>query len=690
MRIGTRLTLLAAVIAIFVLGALVGFVTIRAQTLLLGEAFEDIRHRAEAVANDIDRWEETLATAARAVAENPAVRSMDPKGHADSFAGAFPALSAYVYTLYSIGPDGTVFILSDGRRGSGSRADRTYFTEVMAGAPIARQVLMGRSLNPPVPAVAYGFPIPGTEGAGRPAGVLLLASTLTEISNIVGRNLLPGGSVYVVDGNGFLIAHGDPSRLSKEDLVDVSGYPAVRGFAGLPAGEFLRYEDEDRRKIAYKKTAGNGWSVFVEADEEVITSDAGSFTRTGALLGLVGLLVLTVSLWGVSRVVLRPLSDLSTRLGTFAEGGGDLSSRLLIQRSDEVGAAADKFNGFVDSLSGMVATVQAAVEDAASQKTVVASSSTETGAAAEQIAATIRSMRSQIERLAAEAEGASTAAEEIAEDGRHFTVQVQEQASAVAQSSSAVEQMLASIRSVAATARTKTSALAELQAVTDDGREEVEATAEKVTQLAGSLELLQEAIAAINGIASQTNILSMNAAIEAAHAGDSGKGFAVVASEIRSLAESSAENAQVIGLSLGKNAEDIRKLKEFTDNVFNRYGSIESQIGTAREAFDEIARATDELSLGAEEISRAILVLKEATSRVEAGSSRIAERSETIQARAGGVLSVSQEALNGISEIDIGTGEIIEAMRDLNAAVSGLSESIDSVRETVGRFKVRE
>lgn len=689
MKISTRLSLLAVGIAAVILGSLVGFVTIRARSMLLESALEKVRQAAVFTANDIDRWEEIIVTSAKAVTGNTAVRSMDGQSQAAAFAGAFPALEKYVYTLYSISANGDVYILSSGRRGTGSRSDRVYFTEAMAGQPVARQVLMGRSLTPPVPAVAYGFPILSLDGSGRPVGVLLLASALTEISNIVRRNPVPGGSAFVVDGDGYLIAHSDPSLLGTEDLVDFSDSPLVKNARGARPDDFIRYEDDGRRMIGFRKQAGNEWSVYVEVDEGVVTALAGAFTRIGIALGVLGILVLALSLVLAARRVLHPLFDLGSRLAAYATGGGDLSERLLIRRSDEVGKAAGEFNSFLDSLSGIVTKVQSSVVEAGAQKSAVAATAAETGAAADEIAATIRSMRSQIERLSGDAEGSSVAAEEIAADGQLLSHQVHEQASAVAQSSAAVEQMLASIQSVASTARTKLSALSDLQTATARGREEVEATAEKVGELAGSLEQLQETIEAINGIASQTNILSMNAAIEAAHAGDSGRGFAVVASEIRSLAESAAQNAKTIGDSLGKNAEDIRSLKKFTDNVFKQYGSIETQIGTASEAFDEIAHATDELASGAEEISRAVLALREATAEVESSTGRIAERSELIRNHTERVSSVSVESLNGMGEIAAGTGQIIEAMQDLNAAVSRLSDSMDIVQDAIGRFKTR-
>ncbi len=690
MTIKSRLTLFSGVLAAIILASVVTTLTLRARSQLLAQATADLVHTATGIARQIDRWDELIVTTGTAVTSNPEVQRMDAATQGSALAGAAAALQEYVYTVYTIGADGAVFMLSNGTQGSGNRSDRVYFVQAMAGVPVTRQILMGRSLTPPAPAVAYGIPIPSPDGAGRPAGVLLVASELSEVSKIVASALNDTiKAVYVVDNTGILVAHSDPGRMSEEELVDFSGHPPVAAL--LEGGaESSTYTDDDRVQISHTVQSTNGWHIFVEAEEDIITGGAAAFTMIGVALSLVGLVILIVVLWSVASITLRPLGTLAGRLEEYARGGGDLTRRLDVGRNDEIAATSAHFNAFVEVLAQLISAVKGTVRDAEERKETVSSTSTQVAASADEISATVRSIRQQLERLSGEAKQSATAAEEIDRDGRSLMERVSEQASTVEETSASIEEMVASIKNVASTAAAKKKNLNTLHETTGKGRQEVVATKSKVEDMAGSIETLQKTITTINSIAAQTNILSMNAAIEAAHAGAHGRGFSVVAAEIRSLAESAAENSKMISQNLKKNAQDIANLTGFMDNVFAHYEMVEGQIGTVGDAFDEITGAMNELSTGADEIGRAVASLRDTTHGVEAGTRRIGEQSNQIKNHTSSVSMVSAEILNGVGEIDLGTSEISTAMQELTAAVSRLSDAIGHIGRNVSRFKTDE
>ena len=704
MNIRTRLTILAVVFSTAILGVLIGFVTVRARSELLQTALQSIEQSAVTTAHDIERWEEVIVAGTTAIANQTAFRQMDFEVQTDALAGAFAALDRYVYTMYTIDREGVQFALHTGGRGSGQRGDRIYFRQAIAGAAIARQVLLGRSLDPPAPAVAYGLPIFEPDRTDRVAGVLLAAVRLAELSNIIANNVPQDARAFVVSETGVLIAHTDLELVDGGELRSYWEHPAVAAYLeSRQAGQEIRsaagettqtrlsrlheYDDADGHWFAFAVEADNNWIVFVEIDERIVTAEVNTFTTVGIILAAIGAVLIALAIGTVTRVTLKPLNELGVRIESYSHGGGDLTAHLAVQRRDECGQVAESFNEFVAELRDIVASIRVALREANSQKAAAMASSEETAASVDQIAATMQSIRNQIARLDGDAQDSAAASDEIARSSTELKGIIADQVTSVEQSSAAVEQIVASIHNVADTAQSKQEGLAELQTVTERGRDEVKATTDRVDELTGSLGKLQEVVTVINRIASQTNILSMNAAIEAAHAGDSGRGFAVVANEIRGLAESAGVNAKEISQILKKNASDIRELKAFADGVAAHYVAIEQQIGNTRVAFEEITRATGELSTGAESIGEAITVLHNRMQSVSEGSDRIAERSGQIAERNSRVRSISAESLEGMTEISAGTSEISSAMQHLNDAVTRLSEAIGTVDDRLAQFK---
>jgi len=204
---------------------------------------------------------------------------------------------------------------------------------------------------------------------------------------------------------------------------------------------------------------------------------------------------------------------------------------------------------------------------------------------------------------------------------------VTEQASAVAESSAAIEEMIANIRSVTDTLSKNTENVRELQEASEAGHSSLSGVAADIQEIAKESESLLEINLVMQNIASQTNLLSMNAAIEAAHAGELGKGFAVVSDEIRKLAESSASQSKTIGGVLKKIKGSIDKITKSTECVLSRFDAIEDGVKTVAEQENGILNAMEEQGHGSKQILQAIGQVNEITHRVKADARQMVDGS---------------------------------------------------------------
>jgi methyl-accepting chemotaxis protein len=230
--------------------------------------------------------------------------------------------------------------------------------------------------------------------------------------------------------------------------------------------------------------------------------------------------------------------------------------------------------------------------------------------------------------------------------------------------------------------------VSELSSASETGRSGLQEVATDIQEIARESEGLLEINLVMENIASQTNLLSMNAAIEAAHAGEAGKGFAVVADEIRKLAENSSEQSKTISNVLKKIKGSIDKISVSTDNVLKRFEAIDSSVRTVSEQEENIRNAMEEQGEGSKQILEAVSQLNDITSKVKDGSMAMREGSKEVAHEGKNLEQVTQEITGGMNEMATGADQINIAVHEVNELSVRNKQSIDMLVAEVSKFKV--
>ncbi len=436
-----------------------------------------------------------------------------------------------------------------------------------------------------------------------------------------------------------------------------------------------------------------GWKVGeVHGAFEVVSSlDAAKLVGKQATVNVASfaggvMLLLGFALFMIIRVVLKPIA---TYVDAFKMAStGDLTVRATVRARDEIGRIAAFFNDFISTLEHMVGEVKSVTETTENISLELAASSEETAASLHEIRVNTEGMRNKIVHLDGEVSSSSKSAEDVDGYLSRLSELIADQASAINQSSASIEQMSASINNIATAAEEKLRVANELESTALDGQSEMEETEQTIKKVSDSAGVIMEMIQIIQDIASKTNLLAMNAAIEAAHAGDFGKGFAVVADEIRNLAESSAESAKQITQSLGEVTDYIAVSASSTEKTGRIFSDIVGQIKGVSMSMSEMKNATGELSIGAKQILEALGSLVSTTDEVKVSSVDMKARVTAIVDAMRSVAAISRDTKYGMEEITIGIDEIYKAAEAISRAGGENSESVATLKSLVERFKV--
>jgi hemerythrin-like metal-binding protein len=253
---------------------------------------------------------------------------------------------------------------------------------------------------------------------------------------------------------------------------------------------------------------------------------------------------------------------------------------------------------------------------------------------------------------------ASKAVLDIRELVDHFNLQVANLAAASEEAAAASEEMAASVERMSKESGNRYDEIKDLAEMSRMGQEEMKTSLSVIRQVSGSVDALNAFIGSINEIADRTSLLAMNAAIQAAHAGEAGRGFAVVAGEVRKLAASSAESAGAISTRLAALIQTIKKAEETSVNSSQLFSIVEERVQRATDSFLEIRNGSDELAIAGREIRDAVSSLKNISSEIRGASAEVGDSVRGVDERIGHLREVSSGIVADLAEAQSSGAEV--------------------------------
>jgi len=404
------------------------------------------------------------------------------------------------------------------------------------------------------------------------------------------------------------------------------------------------------------------------------------------IIGVISVIFGLVLVILLLRQIFLPIGRINYILKEISMGEGDLTGRIETNRDNEIGELAGYFNLTMEKIRNLVGIIKYKINGLNHTSFELSVNMNKTSTAVDQISSNLDNMENLVVKQENGALVAGEAVGVIKTNIDSLNKMIEQQAESVDRSSSAIEEMTANIHSVTQTLAENSKNVGVLVEASENGKTGLQIVAQEIHEIARESEGLLEINSVMNNIASQTNLLSMNAAIEAAHAGEVGKGFAVVADEIRKLAESSSNQSKTTAAMLKKIKASIDSITKSSNNVLDRFGAIDSSVKTVSEHEQNILNAMQEQETGGKQILESIGILRDITHSVKKGSDDMAKSGETLVKETDEFIKTSQEAAEGMNEILTGINQIKVSVNHVNEMSQENNRNFDSLKQETEKF----
>jgi len=512
-------------------------------------------------------------------------------------------------------------------------AERGYFKTAMEGKAVVSNPVMAKDVNKAVvvavaPVIRNGA-VTGILGGGVP---------LDDVIKLVGEiKTGKSGYAYVMQQDGVLAIHPNKDLAMKFNGITDPSVPAelkaiaekmAKGEQGIGQYSFKG----EAKYIAYAPIPGTTWSLAVNVPKHEVLAKLNSLMWTSIGITLAVLCLALAISFVIAGSITKPLVAMKNMLQDIAQGEGDLTRRLDASSKDELGEASRYFNLFVDKLHGLISQVAATTSRVAAESVQLRSNSEQIATGAEEVAA-------QASTVATASEEMSATSGDIAQNCSMAAEGSQRASSAAMSGAQVVNETINVMHSIAA---------------------RVKSTAQSVENLGSRSEQIGAIVGTIEDIADQTNLLALNAAIEAARAGEQGRGFAVVADEVRALAERTTRATKEIS----------EMIKTIQTETLSAVKAMEAGVG-------EVAIGSEKATDSGRALERILEQINDVTMQINQVATAAEEQTAT-----------TSEISTNIHQITDVVAHTSQGAHESAASANQLSRLAEELRSVVGQFKL--
>lgn len=556
--------------------------------------------------------------------------------------------------VFFAGPDG-MSVPSNGPEVNVT--DRDYYQQAIKGKENISNLIVKKDDGHKV--IAMAVPVKGPNGVIGVFATFFNSQTLLQ--QVKNNKYGQTGYAFMIDGTGTVMAHQDEQKVLKENLTQTESTSlnaVAKKMLQGQAGEDEFDRNGVRSLVAYAPVKTTGWTVALTVPYAEVYAGVSAMGRFNLILIILAALLIAVIALFISWQIAKPIIALARQADVLATG--DLRVDINTGYYGELGVLDRSLKTMVDNLRAIVQKVQESAGQIAS--------------AAQEFSASTEEASKSVEQM-------TTAVQDMAKGTSEQAAQSQEMAERISSISSIITMTANKIESA-------TRFSEEAREHTEDGLQIVERqnqkmqenlaaamnVSEAINDLARQAQEVERILETISSIADQTNLLALNAAIEAARAGEHGRGFAVVADEVRKLAEGSAQATEEI-------AQIVEKIQ------MGARGAV-AEMDKARQIVDEQKEAVSNTNVLFQSIADKIKTVAASLEEIAAGAEKLKADAQSITENIHEVSAVAEENAAGAEEISASSEEQSAAVEEIAASANSLASLGQELSQAVSQFKL--